>query len=111
LGEIYDSLAVGETVRFSALGACIVRSKGDRASHNPWTRVEARIDRRRVMDFKRSNALSPSVNGEAFEGEDEELLTKPREVHEPAPTLRRYVSVDQATAAADRLDPQATPSC
>ena len=30
LGEIYDNLAVDETVRFSALGAFIVRSKGER---------------------------------------------------------------------------------
>ena len=40
-------MAVDETVRFSALGAFIVRSKGERAGCNPRTGVEVRIDPRR----------------------------------------------------------------
>src|SRR5829696_5102237 len=70
LGEISDTLAVGENVKLSGFGNFIVRSKGERVGRNPKTGVEVPIEKRRVLMFKPSLNLKAYMNGEAVEGDD-----------------------------------------
>ena len=70
LGEIYDSLAAGETVKLSGFGTFMVRNKGERVGRNPKTGVEVPIEKRRVLMFKPSHVLKAHINGEASDGED-----------------------------------------
>ena len=46
--EIADCLGHGETVKLSAFGSFVVRSKGPRMGRNPKTGVETPIGPRRV---------------------------------------------------------------
>jgi integration host factor subunit alpha len=55
--EITDCLERGETVKLSAFGSFVVRSKGPRMGRNPKTGVEVPIIPRRVMVFKPSDIL------------------------------------------------------
>src|SRR6202790_5648929 len=57
LEEIADWLERGETVKLSAFGSFVVRSKGPRSGRNPKTGVEVTIGARRVMVFKPSAVL------------------------------------------------------
>jgi integration host factor subunit alpha len=57
LQEITDCLERGETVKLSAFGSFVVRSKGPRSGRNPKTGVEVPIGPRRVMVFKPSAVL------------------------------------------------------
>jgi integration host factor subunit alpha len=57
LQEIADCLERGETVKLSAFGSFVVRSKGPRSGRNPKTGVEVPIASRRVMVFKPSAVL------------------------------------------------------
>jgi len=57
LQEIADWLGRGETVKLSAFGSFVVRSKGPRSGRNPKTGVEVPIGPRRVMVFKPSAVL------------------------------------------------------
>jgi integration host factor subunit alpha len=57
LQEIADCLERGETVKLSAFGSFVVRSKGPRSGRNPKTGVEVPITPRRVMVFKASAVL------------------------------------------------------
>ena len=57
LQEIADCLERGETVKLSAFGSFVVRSKGPRSGRNPKTGVEVTIGARRVMVFKPSAVL------------------------------------------------------
>src|SRR5215213_7746754 len=68
LGEISDTLAVGENVKLSGFGNFIVRSKGERVGRNPKTGVEVPIEKRRVLMFKPSLNLKAYMNGEADDG-------------------------------------------
>jgi integration host factor subunit alpha len=55
--EITDCLERGETVKLSAFGSFVVRSKGPRMGRNPKTGVEIPIAARRVVVFKASDVL------------------------------------------------------
>ena len=55
--EITDHLEHGETVKLSAFGSFVVRSKGPRMGRNPKTGKEVPITPRRVMEFKPSAIL------------------------------------------------------
>ena len=63
LDEICDAAERGETVKLSAFGSFVVRSKGERIGRNPKTGVEVPILPRRVMVFKPSNVLKARING------------------------------------------------
>ncbi len=70
LGEMTDTLALGETVKLSSFGSFVVRDKGERIGRNPKTGVEVPIMQRRVLVFKPSNVLKAHMNGEAPPAED-----------------------------------------
>ena len=61
--EITDCLERGETVKLSAFGSFVVRSKGPRMGRNPKTGVEVPITPRRVMVFKPSDILRKRLAG------------------------------------------------
>jgi integration host factor subunit alpha len=61
LQEITDCLERGETMKLSAFGSFVVRSKGPRTGRNPKTGVEVAITPRRVMVFKPSEILRQRV--------------------------------------------------
>jgi integration host factor subunit alpha len=67
--EICDTAARGETVKISAFGSFVIRSKGERVGRNPKTGVEVPITPRRVMVFKPSNVLKGRINGIVSEEE------------------------------------------
>jgi integration host factor subunit alpha len=71
LGEIADTLAMGETVKLSSFGSFVVRAKGERIGRNPKTGVEVPITQRRVLVFKPSNVLKARINGQTVESEEE----------------------------------------
>jgi integration host factor subunit alpha len=55
--QITDCLELGETVKLSAFGSFVVRSKGPRMGRNPKTGKAVPITPRRVMVFKPSAIL------------------------------------------------------
>ena len=57
LKEITDCLEHGETVKLSAFGSFVVRSKGPRMGRNPKTGKVVPITPRRVVVFKASAIL------------------------------------------------------
>ena len=57
LQEITDCLERGETVKLSAFGSFLVRSKGPRTGRNPKTGVEVPIPPQRAVVFKASATL------------------------------------------------------
>jgi integration host factor subunit alpha len=59
--EITDCIERGETVKLSAFGSFVVRSKGPRTGRNPKTGVEVPIRPRRVMVFKASDILRERI--------------------------------------------------
>jgi integration host factor subunit alpha len=61
LKEITECLERGETVKLSAFGSFVVRSKGPRMGRNPKTGVVAPIAARRMMVFKPSDVLRERV--------------------------------------------------
>lgn len=63
LKEITDCLERGETVKLSAFGSFLVRSKGPRRGRNPKTGDEVPIKPRRVMVFKPSDILRKRLAG------------------------------------------------
>src|SRR5579862_6087664 len=72
LDEITERLIAGESVRLSSFGSFNVRHKGRRVGRNPKTGVEVPIKERRVLVFKSSNLLKARINGQAFEGNDDD---------------------------------------
>lgn len=71
LSEMADTLAAGETVKLSAFGSFIVRSKAERIGRNPKTGVEAPITQRRVLVFKPSSVLKARINGQVVDGAED----------------------------------------
>jgi len=69
LQEIADCLERGETVKLSAFGSFVVRSKGPRSGRNPKTGGEVPIGPRRVMVFKPSAVLRERLRSGADEGQ------------------------------------------
>jgi integration host factor subunit alpha len=63
LREITDCLERGETVKLSAFGSFMVRTKGPRMRRNPKTGVDVPITPRRVMVFKPSDILRKRLAG------------------------------------------------
>jgi integration host factor subunit alpha len=61
LQEITDCLERGETVKMSAFGAFVVRTKGPRTGRNPKTGAGVLITPRRVLVFKPSDVLRHRV--------------------------------------------------
>jgi integration host factor subunit alpha len=55
--EITDCLERGESVKLSAFGSFVVRSKGRRTGRNPKTGVAVPIGPRRVVVFKASDVI------------------------------------------------------
>jgi integration host factor subunit alpha len=63
LKEITDTLERGETVKLSAFGQFIVRTKKERLGRNPKTGAKATVSRRQVVVFKPSAVLKQQING------------------------------------------------
>jgi integration host factor subunit alpha len=59
--EITDCIERGETVKLSAFGSFVVRSKGPRVGRNPKTGVQVPITPRRVVVFKASDTLKETL--------------------------------------------------
>ena len=62
LGEISNSLALGDQVKLSSFGSFGIRSKGERIGRNPKTGQEVPITPRRVLVFRPSNILKGRIN-------------------------------------------------
>lgn len=62
LGEMGDSLVVGDSVKISSFGSFSVRQKGGRIGRNPKTGEEVPIAPRRVLVFRPSHVLKERVN-------------------------------------------------
>ena len=62
LGEISNSLALGEQVKLSSFGSFGIRSKGQRIGRNPKTGHEVPITPRRVLVFRPSNIMKGRIN-------------------------------------------------
>ncbi len=62
LGEISNSLALGEQVKLSSFGSFGIRSKGQRIGRNPKTGQEVPITPRRVLVFRPSNIMKGRIN-------------------------------------------------
>ena len=62
LGEISNSLALGDQVKLSSFGSFGIRSKGERIGRNPKTGQEVPITPRRVLVFRPSNIMKGRIN-------------------------------------------------
>ncbi len=62
LGEISNSLAIGEQVKLSSFGSFGIRAKGERIGRNPKTGQEVPITPRRVLVFRPSNIMKGRIN-------------------------------------------------
>ncbi len=62
LGEISDSLALGQQVKLSSFGSFGIRAKGQRIGRNPKTGQEVPITPRRVLVFRPSNIMKGRIN-------------------------------------------------
>jgi integration host factor subunit alpha len=62
LGEISNSLALGQQVKLSSFGSFGIRSKGERIGRNPKTGQEVPITPRRVLVFRPSNIMKGRIN-------------------------------------------------
>ena len=61
LDEICDSLINGDSVKLSAFGSFLVRSKNERIGRNPKTGEKTTISSRRVIMFKPSRILKQTI--------------------------------------------------
>ena len=66
LTEIAEALTRNESVKISAFGSFVVRSKRERLGRNPKTGVDAPIIARRVVVFKASRVLGLRLNNPPF---------------------------------------------
>ncbi len=62
LGEISNSLALGQPVKLSSFGSFGIRAKGQRIGRNPKTGQEVPITPRRVLVFRPSNIMKGRIN-------------------------------------------------
>ncbi|MCS6878685.1 MAG: integration host factor subunit alpha [Geminicoccaceae bacterium] len=62
LNEIVESLLKEGTVKISAFGTFVVRTKGPRVGRNPKTGQEVPIPPRRVLVFRPSQVLKERIN-------------------------------------------------
>jgi integration host factor subunit alpha len=62
LGEISNSLALGQQVKLSSFGSFGIRAKGQRIGRNPKTGQEVPITPRRVLVFRPSNIMKGRIN-------------------------------------------------
>lgn len=62
LDEVSDCLVKGESVKLTAFGSFVVRSKNERIGRNPKTGEEVPILPRRVLVFKPSNVMKEKIN-------------------------------------------------
>ncbi len=62
LGEISNSLALGQQVKLSSFGSFGIRAKGERIGRNPKTGQEVPITPRRVLVFRPSNIMKGRIN-------------------------------------------------
>ena len=62
LGEISNSLALGQQVKLSSFGSFGIRAKGQRIGRNPKSGQEVPITPRRVLVFRPSNIMKGRIN-------------------------------------------------
>ena len=57
-----SSLVNGESIKVSAFGSFLIRTKKQRIGRNPKTGIEAVISSRKVVVFRTSNILRKKIN-------------------------------------------------